>query len=255
MPTITVKKTVSKCYLRGLPIEVKTLTTRTPLSKYIYEVPAGTSVEVVKELSRKGQYIQYETKNAFAGETNWWIYAPYWDLPAEPAQKGSVHLEVPFRSQRDNEYNPGGSCNVTSIAMALLYLGQKEGEMQLEDELYQACLDNGLSRHDPVDLAALVHSYGYKDNYKQFAKWEDVKKHLSAGNPCVVHSYLVRPFGHIVTIIGYNEQGWIVHDPWGEWHSWGYEAGSSGASLTYSYNLMNEVCSPDGELWMHFISK
>ncbi len=45
-----------------------------------------------------------------------------------------VRLPVTFRSQRDNRYAPSSTCNVTSFAMALSYLGVPEPRgMQLED--------------------------------------------------------------------------------------------------------------------------
>lgn len=168
-----------------------------------------------------------------------------------------VALEIPYLSQLNNECNPHGSCNVTSVAMCLAYLGHPSicpsGE-QLEDELYRYCIKYGLSRHSPVDLAKLVRIYGYKDDFQEDAKWADVKQWLASGSPCIVHGWFSRS-GHIIVITGYNEKGWIVNDPYGEWFEWGYDTTVSGKGLTYSYNIMRELCGTDGDLWIHYVSK
>ncbi|MBW4680533.1 MAG: C39 family peptidase [Microcoleus vaginatus WJT46-NPBG5] len=178
--------------------------------------------------------------------------------PAAPAKAGgTVKLNVPYLSQLDNENNPHGSCNVTSVSMCMAYFGhplmnQKTGE-QLEDELYRYCLDNGLSRHSPQDLDKLMTIYGYEDDFQPDAKWGDVKKWLDSGKPCIVHGWFSRS-GHIIVIRGYNEKGWIVNDPYGQWYSSGYDTNLSGAGLTYSYQMMKEICGTDGDLWIHYVS-
>jgi len=55
--------------------------------------------------------------------------------------------------------------------------------------------------------------------------------------------------------VGYDEYGFIVHDPYGEWFSSGYRTDLSGSYLNYSYLLIRRVCIPDGSFWVHFISK
>ena len=76
----------------------------------------------------------------------------------KPKQK-KIQLNVPYKPQNDNIYNPTGSCNVTSIAMCLEFLGVKiENENQLEDIIYQQMSHSGLSRHSPFDLAKIVTS-------------------------------------------------------------------------------------------------
>jgi hypothetical protein len=143
--------------------------------------------------------------------------------------------------------------------MCLNYLGlPSPSGWQLEDEFYQCCEDNDLSRHSPVDLAKLIAHYGYKDNFQSRAKWDDVKQWLNNGNPVIVHGWFT-DFGHIMPIIGYNDDGWIVNDPNGKWlEARGeYDTNASGAGRTYSYGAMEAVCGPDagGELWIHFVSK
>jgi uncharacterized protein YvpB len=178
-------------------------------------------------------------------------------VPPPAAKPDTVQLKVPYLSQLDNETDPYGTCNVTSLSMCMAYFGHPtrnaQGQ-QLEDELNQYCYAHGLDRHVPDDLAEVVRAYGYKDNFQANAKWRDVKKWLEQGNPCVVHGYFTGS-GHVIAIIGHNSKGWIVHDPYGEWFSSGYNTSGSGAALTYSYSMMEKVCGTDGDLWIHYISK
>ncbi|MBD2039231.1 C39 family peptidase [Microcoleus sp. FACHB-672] len=169
------------------------------------------------------------------------------------------HLNVPYKSQLDNWHNPSGSCNVTSLAMCLEFLKAERNSRyfrfeQFEDELYQYALDNNLSRHDPQDLAKIVRAYGCCDNFKDNGNIEEVKEWLAGGNPCVTHGYFTS-FGHIIVIVGYDDGGFIVHDPYGEWFASGYRTDLTGAFLHYSYNLIWETCIPDGKFWVHFINK
>lgn len=170
-------------------------------------------------------------------------------------------LDVPYFSQLDNELNASGACNVTSISMVLYSLGLRgDGSYpQLEDQLYQRCLDNGWSRHDPYGLKKLVESYGYKDELTERGTLHDIRKAIDDGNPCVVHGYFTK-FGHIVTIIGYDDHGFVVNDPYGEWFATGYNCNVSGERLHYSNELIAEVCSPESaddpqHIWLHRISR
>jgi Peptidase_C39 like family len=173
-----------------------------------------------------------------------------------------IKLEIPYKSQRDNEFNPDGSCNVTSLAMCLTFLGApRQTEVgQFEDELYDYAERNTLSRHDPHDLAVIVEAYGCRDDFRTDATIEQVKEWLAAGKPIVVHGYFT-DFGHIVVFAGYDETGFLVHDPYGEWNSWGYlrnEFGISDAKgefIHYSYDMITQVCMPDESFWVHFIRK
>ncbi|MEG3842598.1 C39 family peptidase [Microcoleus sp. herbarium14] len=168
----------------------------------------------------------------------------------------TVKLDILYRSQRDNALNPTGACNVTSVAMCLLWGGvtPQNKKVQLEDELYRYMESRQLSRHSPQDLATVVRDYGLNDNYTATGTIDAVKKHLSSGNPVITHGYFTA-FGHIIVLVGYDSTGFIVHDPYGEWHATGYDTSVSGAYLHYSYELIKRTCIPDGLFWVHFISK
>jgi uncharacterized protein YvpB len=176
-------------------------------------------------------------------------------------QPTQVRLEVPYRNQVNNLLNPTGSCNVTSLAMCLMFLGVQPRRPQLyeqfEDELYNYAELNGYSRHHGEDLALIAGDYGVHDEFTKHATLEQVKAHLAGDKPCIFHGYFTS-FGHIVVVVGYDENGFIVHDPYGEWHSWGYDRNdevnfTKGKFLHYSYDLIAETCMTGGEFWVHFM--
>mgnify|MGYP000199931678 FL=1 len=138
--------------------------------------------------------------------------------------------------------------------MCLEYFGVTARQGQLEDELYEYALNKGYSRHSPYDLASIVRDYGRQDEFKANAKIEEVKDWLADGNPAVFHGYFTS-FGHIIVAVGFDDAGFLAHDPYGEWFSTGYRTDLSGEYLHYSYRLIRRTCIPDGDFWVHFISR
>ena len=169
-------------------------------------------------------------------------------------------LAIPYHSQLNNHLNPGGACNVTSIAMCLSYLGfNPKRNGQLEDYLYEVCDREGFDRHSLWGLKALIEYCGFKSDTTEQGTLQQIRTAIDAGQPCIVHGYFT-DFGHIIAIAGYDETGVIVHDPYGEWHDWGYDTDASGEGLHYSYELISRVCSPESQddprhIWLHRVSK
>lgn len=179
-----------------------------------------------------------------------------------------VLLEVPYHSQLNNKYNPTGSCNVTSAAMVVKYVYRKYDknnkwldkfpayrEQQLEDEMYRVMRSLGLSRHSPHDISTMIGLYGVQSRFDEFATIAEVKKHLDSGYPVICHGYFTS-FGHIIVFVGYDDdkETFIVHDPYGEYWSNGYDNSKSGENLEYSYNLIRRTCiESDKSFWIHFV--
>lgn len=201
------------------------------------------------------------------GAGDWWIYAPHWrrigTTPPADATAGGAggerDLAVPYLSQLDNSYNPYGSCNVTCVAMCLYYLGMPRREgTQLEDELYLKLERLGRSRHNSYDLKYLIETYpGYKDVFRENGSFADIRSAIDAGHPTIVHGYFTS-FGHIVVIRGYDDTGFFVNDPYGEWYSTGYDNSRSGERLHYSQDLIARTCSPESRsnpahIWLHTV--
>jgi hypothetical protein len=158
-------------------------------------------------------------------------------------------LKVPYHSQRDNEYNPNGTCNVTALAMAMLFrlCEPKDPSKQLEDELYELIMSEEGQTYfrDHYEWAAVQHinpnnvhgmltwasdQYGCNFVFTLDAKDTDILDHLRNG-PVIVSGRFTGS-GHIVLVVGCTTGGdLIVHDPYGDWMR-GY---SSGRKSPYDY--------------------
>ncbi len=147
---------------------------------------------------------------------------------------------TPYLSQRDNELDPNGTCNVTSIAMVLSYLGQVAKDdpsdvtiEQLEDELsarlkqsdaqavfkrdFPALANQGYNaRNVHGMLVWLCKQYGFKNKFSDSTSWAD----MTAFGAPMVTSGAFTGSGHIVCIVGMTLLGdLIVHDPYGDWNT------------------------------------
>lgn len=160
------------------------------------------------------------------------------------SSKTSVDLSIPYFKQLDNQYNPSGSCNVTSVAMCLCYLNvMGDGSKpQLEDQMYQRCVEHNWDRHSPQGLKNLIESYpGCKDDLTLTGSLPDIRKALDEGKPCIVHGYFTGS-GHVIVIRGYNNVDFIVNDPYGEWFPNGYRTDMTGEKCKYSKRAIAACC-------------
>ena len=243
-------------------------------------INSGRQWKIEKRLETAGNSQKVELAYG-AGE--WWIYLPHWqEVSGEPAAApvtpaaptgsdiarqaasaaGSKNLDVPYLRQLDNTLNPYGSCNVTCVAMCLEYFGVKPSPgKQLEDELYQKMENLGRDRHNPYDLQYLINTYpgNFKDIFREDGGFADIQASINAGHPVIIHGYFTAS-GHIIVIRGYDDKGFMVNDPYGEWFSTGYDNQRSGANLHYSYNLIANTCSPESRtnpknIWYHTVIK
>lgn len=190
----------------------------------------------------------------------------------------TVNLDVPYHTQLNNYYQPYGTCNVTCMAMILKYYGvdsrtaaDLQKDIQLEDVLYLKTAEwdqvygytGGIkTRHEPQFLIRLLRKWGEKygnnalqDSYFSASATEaDIKQHIAAGNPVVVHGWFTRS-GHIIVVKGYddNAREWICNDPYGHWLGYrgGYDTSASGADVRYNYDDFYRVCF-DAGIWSHF---
>jgi uncharacterized protein YvpB len=259
MPTYTLK-VVNNTVLKQQPIPSNQISDQNQKQS----LPAGTEIPIHSYRYDAGtdHYKIAFLSTSFKGKNTWFVHK---DQDIQILKDGKridplqpIKLNVHWHWQLDNSYEPNGTCNVTSVAMCLEYFGIKSQDpnQQLEDELYLYCQDKGYDRHSPEDLARLVQDYGCQDDFQYKAKWQDVKTWLSKGYPAIVHGYFTGS-GHIIAIIGFNDQGFIVNDPYGEWFESGYDTNANGGGLIYSYEMMERLCGPDsdGQLWIHYIWK
>ncbi len=244
-------------------------------------IAAGRSFEIHSWKPAGQFHWKVSLINQFLGDpprNTWYVFAPHIQLvnsqgttsppptnvkpPAPPPSTvripDSKLLSLPYHCQLNNAENPRGACNVTCFAMVMNYfkIPRKTNAMQLEDELYRYMEDRGLSRHEPEDLRKMSEAYGLRNEMTLRGSAADIRRSIAEGKPCIIHGYFTS-FGHIITILGYDKNGFIVNDPFGEWTANGYIQGPYGERLHYSNGLIQRTCSPEGSdyMWLHRLSR
>jgi peptidoglycan hydrolase-like protein with peptidoglycan-binding domain len=149
---------------------------------------------------------------------------------SDEQQRGDLYealqAKVVYHSQRDNESTQGGKvigdvmCNLTSLAMCLMYLGvpNPRPELQYEDALEQIRREEGLPARTlhtgwggvAEKLHVEVKFIGY--NITEGRQWweANVLTHLRAG-----HAVMMSISGHIVRVQAISDAGVVVDDPYG----------------------------------------
>ena len=128
---------------------------------------------------------------------------------------------------------------------------------QLEDELADWIEGKGFDYHDHQALEMAANFWGHKscvDHFTAAGTIQMAKDNLDSGNPVITAGYFTDS-GHIVALRGYDEGGFFVNDPYGEWFADGYRNLGQGENLHYSYKLIRETCEIDGYLWLHLFNK
>lgn len=214
-------------------------------------VNAGKEYKIVW----KGKPADNHVKVSLAyGAGNWFIYTPHWEGAEETgtveveesSPTGDRLLGTPYFSQRDNYRDANRTCFSSSCAMLVETLkpGSLPGERG-DDKYVQTVFSIGDTTEAWVQLKALA-EYGVEAEFIQNGNIQTIKDQIDKGIPVPVgilhHGPSSAPSGggHWICIIGYDNKGFFVNDPWGEiTHSTGYYDSTNGSHVHYSYNLMN----------------
>lgn len=216
------------------------------------KVPVGQAYEIIWQSKEDGGHVKVSLAR---GGGNWFVYAPHWAgleqmAPAPnpaPSKPGSKVLNVPYYSQRDNvtqgNNNWTRTCFSSSCAMLASYV--KLGCIKGDDDYISKRRKFGDSTN-PVAQIACLNSLGIKARYVQNFNNADLIKQIDRGKPVPVgilhHGPASAPTGggHWLIVIGYDENGFIVHDPWGEIdNASGTYPSTNGKSQCYSYKLFD----------------
>lgn len=172
---------------------------------------------------------------------------PVEDAPQVPnappaANANSVDLAVPYFYQYNNAYEGSATCGITSAAMAINYWLPNN---LTPDAIY---VEYGKSKgQSPEGIASISRGRGLKAMATRSGTREQIRSHLRAGRPVVVHGFWTGP-GHIAVITGFDSTGWIANDPAGDWEVC-YGCGT-GKRVRYGYGGgWDQKLSYDGDIW------
>jgi hypothetical protein len=150
-----------------------------------------------------------------------------------------AYPDVPYFYQYDNTLYPSSTCQNTSIAMVLAYLGWTG---KPDDITATWGKDHAQT---PAGLAEVFNDYATKMGSSHVltshtdGTVQDVRDLLAQGEPVIVHGYFTS-CGHVMVTLGFSGTHYLAHDPAGKWSEvfkGGYGAGqtpTSGKAVSYA---------------------
>jgi len=162
----------------------------------------------------------------------------------------SSWLGVEYMSQRDNYRDANRTCFSSSCAMLLKYL--KSGSIKTDDDYIKVVFTFGDTTEGATQVATLKH-FGLFVVFTTGGNRELIKHQINAGKPVPAgflhHGTPSKPTGggHWLCIIGYDETGYWVNDPWGDCDLLtGTYPSADGAKKHYSYKNFEPRWMVDG---------
>lgn len=172
-------------------------------------------------------------------------------------------LNYEHYSQRNNENDPFNSCNVTAMVCALAILNiqfPSWKHQQPEDNLEQFLRENGLDKTNHYDLSAGVNKWIDKKitTFTTRRNISDMIIDLNKGLPTVISGTFptnTKPLGHIVTLVGYDDNGFYISDPYGKYNNGAW----SGSGKNCLYNTADfykifKSCGDTVYKWGHYFT-
>jgi hypothetical protein len=163
----------------------------------------------------------------------------------------TTRLNVPYFCQMHNvRFRPSATCSNTALAMVLAFYGKTSltGRGTLADQIFE--------RHGILNSVDLIRSGALKEGLQARVhipgSFDTIKREIDAGRPVIVGGDFVGRVGHFVVVVGYDKEGFLVHDPYGKWDQStvspfdGYRSnlcnnGFSGKDRHYSYTAMRKA--------------
>ena len=171
--------------------------------------------------------------------------------------------EVPYFFQYSNRLYPGSSCQNTSVAMVLAYLGwdgspdditSSWGKDYAQSPHNLSSMFNTIARSENLAGRLITDTNGSLENFRSLA---------SAGEIMVVHGYFTG-YGHVLVVLGFDGSHYIVNDPAGLWRGsfrGGYSRSGSldGRRARYEKTSFEAaIGTSDGQtslpLWYHVLT-
>jgi hypothetical protein len=238
MILLKLKKNIKSTIIKFKPVQ----STEINDDKLTFNLLPDIKLEVNDYEYIENNHIKITLTSPISDRLEWFAFSPHIDIIEDKKTLNEINLNVPYYSQRDNRTRPHQTCNMTCAAMIVQYFypDTKSSYSQLEDEMTAYCTGqwgfDGI--YYPNLISATLNHWGVSGNFGDYT-WQEAKAHLAEGNPCIYNGKFTGS-GHFVVFRGFNERGFLVNDPWGEWFASGYQ-NKSGANLLYSYNLIQNI--------------
>ena len=135
----------------------------------------------------------------------------------EPELEPEPLREVPYFFQYSNRLNPAQTCQNTSIAMVLAYLGWEGEPDDITREWGKDFAQEPRNLRYLFNILATDHFLGGALSTTTTGTLEQFRRTVDSGAVVIVHGYFTS-YGHVLVVTGRTEDGdYIVNDPAGRW--------------------------------------
>jgi muramidase (phage lysozyme) len=212
------------------------------------------SVEGGPDMKKGGGY---GGQAKYSAETFMQMYQQYGG-EQQLADGGKVIQDVPYINQRANKadkYGRPGDTQCYSTTMAM-WVAQLTGKPMTAEDYNKVRSGYGISTEAYPQKRALA-DFGIDSVLETGQSWEALRKEVQAGYPVPV-GFKYKGSGHWGMVVGYKDNGFVVHDPFGQlnfggtWkktNSAGDKTGGPGKYYFMDKNLFQNQL-PDGDVWM-----
>ena len=212
------------------------------------------SVEGGPDMKKGGGY---GGQAKYTAETFMQMYQQYGG-EQQLAEGGKLIQDVPYINQRANKadkYGRPGDTQCYSTTMAM-WVAQLTGKPMTAEDYNKVRSEYGISTQAYPQKKALA-DFGIDSVLQTGQSWEDLRKEVAAGYPVPV-GFKYKGSGHWGMVVGYKDNGFVVHDPFGQlgfggtWqktNSAGDKTGGPGKYYFMNKELFQNQL-PDGDVWM-----
>ena len=178
----------------------------------------------------------------------------------DPEPQTSNNTTVPYFFQYSNRLYPGSSCQNTSVAMVLAYMGWRGvpdditsswGKDYAQRPHNLSYMFNTIARAEHISGRLVTDTNGSLDEFRSQA---------ARGDVLIVHGYFTG-YGHVLVVTGFDGTHYTVNDPAGVWRGtfrggYGWSGATDGRGVRYSKDAFEAaIATSDGytplALWYH----
>ena len=155
---------------------------------------------------------------------------------------------VPYFRQFDNEINPGGSCQITCMAMVLAYFGAEEVTPDaLSGRWGTGPAETTSGWREIFNTEAVERGLFVRDQGELEGRLSHVHELLRDRIPVVVHGSFSAS-GHLIVLLGYDGDYYYAHDPGGDWTFYG----ATGRHVRYPREAVERAIVEPTRDWVRY---
>jgi uncharacterized protein YvpB len=169
--------------------------------------------------------------------------------------KNHLIANVPYFYQYSNNYFPDSSCQNTAIAMLLKYYGWDGTPDQITKKFGKKRAQYAGGFSEVFNFYASNHNLNFriKNNVNITPRY--IESLIQAGKPVVAHGKFTGS-GHIILLVGYDDNHYYAHDPAGKWDQeykgdYKQRTATNGRYIKYKKSNLLNAMERDIGLWIH----